>query len=61
MVANHKQSLYNLSQCPIPRVYEEQLMMKAGVKKRQFLRVQVIVKVRGAYNPSHSIGLNPAC
>jgi len=35
--------------------------MKARVKKMQFLGVQVIVKVRQAYNPSHYIRLNPVC
>ena len=38
-----------------------QIVMKAQVKNRQFLRVQVTVKVRRAYNPSHYIRLNPAC
>ena len=36
-------------------------VMKARVNNKQFLRVQVIVKVGRAYNPSQWIGLNPAC
>jgi hypothetical protein len=38
-----------------------QIVMKAQVKNRQFLTLQVTVKVRRAYNPSHYIRLNPAC
>jgi len=60
-VTNPKQSISDFRQCPIPRVYEEQTVTKAQVKKRQFLRVQVIVKVRRACNPSHYMKLYPAC
>jgi len=60
-VTSHKQTISDFRQCPIPRVHEEQIGMKAWVKKKQFLRVQEIVKVRQTYNPSHYIRLNPAC
>ena len=40
-VTNHKQSISDFRQRPIPSVHEEQNVMKAQVKKRQFLRVQV--------------------
>ena len=48
IVANHEQTISNFRQSPIPRVHEEQLVMIAPVKKRQFLRVQVTVLVRRA-------------
>ena len=60
-VTNHEQTMSDFRQRPIPWVHEEQIVMKAWVKKMQFLRVQVIVKVRRAYNPSHYISLNPVC
>jgi len=60
-VTNHEQTISDFRHRPIPRVHEEQIVMKAGVKKMRFLRVQVIVKVRRAYNPSHYIRLNPVC
>jgi len=46
LVTNHKQMISDFCQCPIPRVHEEQIVMKAQVSKRHFLRVQVTVKVR---------------
>jgi len=60
-VTNHNQTISDLLQHPIPTVHAEQMVMKAQVKKRQFLRVQVTVKVRRACNPRHCIRLNPAC
>jgi len=60
-VTNHSQSISDFRHRPIPRVHEEQIVTKARVKKRQFLRVQVIVKVRRACNPSHYIRWYPAC
>ena len=60
-VTNHKQTKADICQCPILRMHEEQIVMKARVKKMQFLRVQVIFKVRRAYNPSHYIRLNSVC
>jgi len=60
-MTKHTQTISDFRQCPIPRVHEERIVMKARVKKRQFLRVQVTVKVRGACNPSHYIRLNLAC
>jgi hypothetical protein len=60
-VTNQKLTISDFPQCLILRVHEEQIVTKARVKKRQFLRVQVIVKVRGARNPSHYIRLYPAC
>ena len=45
-VANHKLSISDFRQCLIRSVREEQIVMKAHVKKRQFLRVHVSVKVR---------------
>jgi len=61
VVTNHQQMISDFRQQPIPRVPEEQIVMKAGVRTTQFLRVQVTVKVRRACIPSHCIGLNPAC
>ena len=41
-VTNHEQTISDFRQRPIPRVHEEQIVMKAQVKQMQFLRVQVI-------------------
>jgi len=60
-VTNHQQTITDFRQLPIPRVHEEQIAMKARVKKRRCLRVQVIAKVRQAYNPSYYITLNSKC
>jgi hypothetical protein len=60
-MTNHKENLSHFRQHPIPTVHEEQIMMKARVKKMQFLTLQVIVKVRRTYNPSPYIELNPVC
>jgi hypothetical protein len=60
-VTNHKQTISDFLQRPIPRVHKDQIVMKARVRTTQFLRVQVTVKVRRACNPCHSIRLNPAC
>jgi len=40
-MTNHKQKISDFSQRPIPSVHEEKIVIKALVKKRQFLRVQV--------------------
>ena len=56
-MTNYKQTISDFRQPLIRRVHEEQIVTKAGVKKTQFLRVQVIVKVRRGCNPSHYIGL----
>ena len=51
----------DFGQHPIPRVDQERIVIKARIKKWQFLRVQVIVKVRRAYNPCDYMTLNPVC
>jgi len=58
---NHKQTISDFRQHPIPRVHEVQIVMKAWIKNWQFLSIQVTVIVRQAYNPSHYIRLYPAC
>jgi hypothetical protein len=45
-VTDHEETISDFPQSPIRRVHEEQIVMKARVKKWQFLRVQVTVKVR---------------
>jgi hypothetical protein len=60
-VTTHKRMIYDFLQHPIPTVHEEQIKMKAQVRTRQFLRVQVTVKDRRAWNPIHYISLNPSC
>jgi hypothetical protein len=60
-VTNHSLMTSDFRQHLIPRGREEQIVMKARVNTRQFLRVQVIVNVRRAYNPSHYISFNPVC
>jgi len=60
-VTNHKQTISDFHQCSISRVHEEQIVMKARVKKRHILRVQVTVNVMQACNCSHYITLYPAC
>jgi hypothetical protein len=58
-VTNHEQTISDFCQHSIQTVREDEIVMKARVKKLQFLRVQDIVKVRRAYNTSHYIRLNP--
>jgi hypothetical protein len=60
-VTNHKQMVSDFLQRPIPRVHNDQIVMKSPVKKSQFLRVQVIVKEWQAYNPTHYTRLNLVC
>ena len=60
-VTNPKQTISHYCQRAIGRVHEDHIVMKAQVRKRQFLRVQVTVKVWRACNPSHYIRLNLAC
>jgi len=52
-VTNLKQTLSDFRQCQIRSVHEEQIVMKAPVKKTQLLRVAVTVKVRRACSRSH--------
>jgi len=40
-VTNHQQTISDFRQNPIPNVHEEQIVMKAQVKKRQLSTVQV--------------------
>jgi hypothetical protein len=61
LVTNHKQTISDFLQQPIPRVHKDQMVMKARVRTTQFLRVQVTVKVGWGCNPRHCIGLNSAC
>jgi len=58
---NHTQMISDFPQCAIPRVHNDQIVMKAWVRTAQFPRVQVTVKVRRACNPSHCIRFNPVC
>ena len=58
-VPNLKLTPSDFCQHPIPSVHEEQIVMKARDKKRQFLRVQVTVNIG---EPAiAAIGLYPAC
>jgi len=59
-VTNDKKKISDFRQRPIPRVHEEHILINTWVMKRQFLWVQVTVKVTRAYNPGHNMRLNPA-
>jgi hypothetical protein len=61
IVTHHKQTISSFRQHPIPQVDEQPIMRTARDKKRQFLRVQVTVKVSRDNKLSHYIRLNSAC